>query len=136
MPLHKRRFQLLLIYALCLLPVVADGARQALRTNANSPLEWVPASFRPRQEYERFRSDFGSGEVLIVSWAGCTIDSPALALLSKSLHRPDLFSDSAGKPYIAQVILWSRCDRGARGAPLAAKTGRCQTTFARHAART
>jgi uncharacterized protein len=121
MPLHKRRFQLLLIYALCLLPVVADGARQALRTNANSPLEWVPVSFRPRQEYERFRRDFGSGEVLIVSWAGCTIDSPALALFSKSLCRPDLFRDTAGKPYIAQVISGQDAIAGLMAPPLRLK---------------
>ncbi len=81
MPLHKRRFQLLLIYALCLLPVVADGARHALRMNTKSPFEWVPETFRPRQEYEQFRRTFGSGEVLIVRWPDCTIDSPSLDVL-------------------------------------------------------
>ena len=50
-----------------------------MHTNKNSPFEWVPASFLPRQEYEEFRRDFGSGEVLVVSWPGCTVDSPILA---------------------------------------------------------
>ena len=80
MPLNKRRFQLLLIYALCLLPIVADGAHHALCPMANSPFDWVPTSFRPRQEYEQFRRAFGSGEVLIVSWPGCTLDAPARAV--------------------------------------------------------
>ena len=118
MSLHKRRFQLLLIYALCLLPVVADGARQALCINANSPFEWVPESFRPRQEYEQFRRTFGSGEVLIVSWPGCTIDSPALELFSKSLGRPDLFRDSAGKPEISHVVNGQDALRGLTAPPL------------------
>ena len=96
MPLNKRRFQLLLIYALCLLPIVADGARQSLKSNANSPLDWVPATFRPRQDYERFRRDFGSGEVLVVSWPGCTVDSPELALLAKSLRGPIFFATIKG----------------------------------------
>ncbi|HEY4311414.1 MAG TPA: MMPL family transporter [Pirellulales bacterium] len=104
MPLHKRRFQLLLIYALCLLPVVADGARHALRMNANSPFEWVPETFRPRQEYEQFRRTFGSGEVLIVSWDGCTIDSRSLDVLTRSLRRADLFRDAHGRALVEQVL--------------------------------
>jgi uncharacterized protein len=118
MPLNKRRFQLLLAYALCLLPVVADGARQALKTNANSPLDWVPASFRPRQEYEQFRRAFGSGEVLIVSWPGCTVDSPDLALLAKSLRRPGFFRSESGKPYIEHVLTGQDALSGLMQAPL------------------
>ena len=118
MPLNKRRFQLLLIYALCLLPVVIDGAMHAMQTSANSPLEWVPASFRPRQEYEQFRRAFGSGEVLIVSWPGCTVESPAVALLAKSLRRPDLFRNENGKPYIDHVVTGQDALAGLTAAPL------------------
>ena len=33
----------------------------------NTPFECVPQSFAPRPEYEQFRSEFGSGDVLVVS---------------------------------------------------------------------
>jgi predicted RND superfamily exporter protein len=118
MPLNKRRFQLLLVYALCLLPVVADGARQSLRTNANSPLDWVPASFRPRQEYEQFRRAFGSGEVLIASWPGCTVDAPALELLTRSLRRPEFFRTENGKPCIDHVVTGQDALAGLMAPPL------------------
>ncbi len=54
MPLHKRRFQLLLIYAACLLPLVIDGTRHAMQLGSTSPFEWVPASFRPRRSTNSF----------------------------------------------------------------------------------
>ncbi len=123
MPLNKRRYQLLLIYALCLLPIVADGARHALQTNANSPFEWVPTSFRPRQEYEQFRRAFGSGEVLIVSWPGCTVDAPALDLLTHNLRRPDLLCDSTGKPLVAQIVTGREALSGLMAAPLRLSRG-------------
>ncbi len=135
MPLNKRRFQLLLIYALCLLPVLVDSARHALRTNANSPFEWVPATFRPRQEYEQFRRAFGSGEVLIVSWPGCTIESPALDVLSRSLRRPDLFRDARGRPLVERVVTGREAHRRLDGRAAAAPARRGDPASARHAYR-
>ena len=102
--IHTRRFRILLLYAVCLLPAIVWGRNAALRSNKNAPFEWVPGSFPPRQEYENFRRAFGSGDVLIVSWPGCTIDSPDLALLTASLRRPDLFHNATGKPYIEHVV--------------------------------
>ena len=94
------------------------GANAALNNNKNSPFEWVPGSFQPRQEYEDFRRTFGSGEVLIVSWPGCTVDSPDLELLSHSLRRTDLFHNSTGEPYIEQVVTGQEALRGLMAEPL------------------
>ena len=82
--IHTRRFRILLLYAVCLLPAIIWGADAALRSNSNKPFEWVPSSFKPRQEYDDFRRSFGSGDVLVISWPGCTLDSPDLELLTKS----------------------------------------------------
>jgi hypothetical protein len=57
--LPTRRMRLLLFYAVCLLPAIAIGAQRILATNHNSPFEWVPASFAPRQDYEDIRRSFG-----------------------------------------------------------------------------
>ena len=116
--IHTRRFRVLLLYAVCLLPAVIYGADAALRGNKNTPFEWVPSTFKPRQEYEDFRSAFGSGEVLIISWPGCTIDSPDLELLAKSLRRLDLFHDSAGHAYIDRVVTGQDAFRGLMADPL------------------
>jgi hypothetical protein len=51
--IHTRRFRILLLYAVCLLPAIIWGADAALRSNKNKPFEWVPSSFKPRQEKDR-----------------------------------------------------------------------------------
>ena len=116
--INTRRFRILLLYAVCLLPAIIWGADAAVRSNKNKPFEWVPSSFQPRQEYEEFLRSFGSGDVLIVSWPGCTIDSPDLELLTKSLRRPDLFHDETGKPYVEQVVSGQEALRGLMADPL------------------
>jgi uncharacterized protein len=102
--IQTRRFRVLLIYAACLLPAILWGANVVLRANKNSPFEWVPGTFKPRQEYEDFRRAFGSGEVLIISWPGCTVDSLDLELLTSSLRRTDLFRSPSGQSYIERVV--------------------------------
>ena len=119
--IQTRRFRVLLIYAACLLPAILWGASLALNANKNSPFEWVPGTFRPRQEYEDFRRAFGSGEVLIISWPGCTVDSLDLQLLTKSLRRVDLFHNPAGEPYIEQVVTGQEALRGLMADPLKLK---------------
>src|SRR4051794_13551959 len=116
--IQTRRFRVLLLYAACLLPAILWGANAALKSNKNSPFEWVPGTFQPRQEYEDFRRAFGSGEVLIISWPGCTVDSPDLQLLSESLRRVDLFHNSAGEPYIEQTVTGQEALRGLMSEPL------------------
>ncbi len=113
-----RRVRLLLVYAACLLPLIVFGAFRVLSTNHNSPFEWVPRSFAPRQDYEDFRSAFGSGEVLIVSWPACTVDSRDLELLTSSLRRVDFFKSPAGEPYIEQVVTGQEALRGLMADPL------------------
>src|ERR1700733_5432357 len=116
--LQTRRVRLLLLYAVLLLPAIVYGAQRILSTNHNAPFEWMPSSFAPRQDYEAFRRDFGSGEVIVVSWPGCTVDSRELELLTASLRRRDLFRSPAGEPYIEQVITGQEALRGLMGEPL------------------
>ena len=113
-----RRVYLLLVYAVCLLPAIIYGAQRILHANKNSPFEWVPATFAPRREYEEFRRDFGSGEVLIVSWDGCTVDSSILANVTTNLNRPELFRSPSGEPYIDSVISGQEALRGLMAEPL------------------
>ncbi|MDZ4820358.1 MAG: MMPL family transporter, partial [Planctomycetota bacterium] len=116
--IQTRRFRILLLYAVCLLPAVVWGANAALHSQKNSPFEWVPTSFTPRQGYEEFRRDFGSGEVLIVSWPGCTVDSADLQLLSIILRRDDFFHSDADESYVDEVITGQEVLNALIGSPL------------------
>jgi predicted RND superfamily exporter protein len=86
------RFRLLVAYAILTLPTVAMEAVQALQPHVNSPLEWIPATEKGRREYDQFCEKFGSGDIVIVSWDGCTIDEVALDRIAAVL-RSRLFYD-------------------------------------------
>ena len=81
-----RRVQIILIYAIAFAPLVVYGAVNALSSNANSPLDWVDESFDPKVQYNRFASRFGQGDLLMVSWPGCTVHQARLDQLAERLR--------------------------------------------------
>ncbi|MBX3439495.1 MAG: MMPL family transporter [Planctomycetaceae bacterium] len=101
--LRVRRAWLLAIYAVCSLPFLVYGAWRAMQTNSNSPLTWVPSTFPPRAEYDRFVEQFGTGEVVIASWPGCTLDEPKLDRLLASLREEAAFADANGQTYFERI---------------------------------
>lgn len=103
MSLHRKRYWLLLAYAAALLPFIVHGAKQAMDSNANSPIDWVPSSFEPRRQYDLFRAQFGPGDVVIMSWPGCTIDNVAVDRFTQSLRQDQQYFDEAGHWYFHQV---------------------------------
>ena len=40
--------------------------------------QWLPKNYEATDVYYRFRPHFGSDEVTLVSWEGCTLDDPRL----------------------------------------------------------
>lgn len=94
--LRRRRFRLVFLYALCLLPWVIHGAAKSLQTNANSPVDWVDDRFEARHTYDRFSERFGAGDTVIVSWPGCFVSQSALDSLTDALRRAPGFQDSKG----------------------------------------
>lgn len=87
----RRRFRLIFVYLLLLSPWIAKGSMSALATTANSPLDWVDSDFAPRADYDRFVDDFGAGDVVVISWPGCTIDDPRLDAFTQSLRNSPAF---------------------------------------------
>lgn len=94
--MSRRRFRLVFLYILLLLPGIIYGAREAIQTNANSPVDWVDDHFRPRRDYDAFAEQFGAGDVVFLSWLGCWIDNPQLDELTAALRQDARFSDSSG----------------------------------------
>jgi len=100
----KMRYLLLIGYAVAAIPLIVPGAVQVLQTGTNSPLEWVPPSFAPRQQYDRFRESFGGGDVVVMSWPGCTLDESRLDRLADALRRDRAFCDAEGNSYFERVL--------------------------------
>jgi len=100
---QTRRMRLLAFYAVCCLPPIVWGAIHALQTNSNSPLDWVPDTFPPRAAYDAHAARFGPGDLVVMSWPGCTIDEPRLDDLVRVLREDEEFHDADGAPLFAQV---------------------------------
>lgn len=54
---------------------VAPRATAVLAVDSSPPLEWVPSQFPARAAYEQFAESFGSSDVVIIAWEGCTLDA-------------------------------------------------------------
>jgi predicted RND superfamily exporter protein len=104
MSIHRRRFWLLVVYLLVLLPFIGYGAAQALQTKVNSPLDWVDGSFPARANYDQFRERFGNGDTVVLSWSNCTLDNPALDQFVTALRTDSAFQDDSGEWYFERVI--------------------------------
>lgn len=84
-------------------PFIARAALAVLAVESQTPMEWVPPDFPARAEYDRFATEFGSGNVVVATWPGCTLDAPAVARVVEAAGNLDRTSDSAGRPWFASV---------------------------------
>lgn len=85
-------------------PWVARSAMEILGADSTAPLEWVPASFPARQAYDRFTAEFGSGDMVVASWPGCTLASPDVERFLEAATGPDAPRDAAGLPWFDTVV--------------------------------
>ncbi len=76
------------IMAALLSPVLLIGAKGAFESNRNDVLDWLPSSFEETRRLRWFVERFGSDEILVLSWPGCTLEDPRLDALSQHLVRP------------------------------------------------
>ncbi len=101
---RRRQLRLLLVYAALALPAVSWGACRTLQSNHNSPLDWVPAEYPPRAEYAEFCRRFGPGDVVVMSWPGCTLDEARLDQLAKILRTAKVFYDAQNRWLFDSVV--------------------------------
>lgn len=104
MTIHRKRFLLLATYAVIALPFVAFAAVRVLKSNANSPLDWMPESMPAKRTYAEFTRQFESGDIVVMSWPGCTIDEPKIDRVAQSLRRSKVFHDEQEAWYFDRVI--------------------------------
>jgi hypothetical protein len=84
-------------------PWIATSAISLLGVNATTPIDWVPAAYPARRAYAQFTADFESGDVVVASWPGCTIEAPAVARFVEAATGPGAPRDTAGRPWFEDV---------------------------------
>jgi predicted RND superfamily exporter protein len=84
-------------------PWIAASAIAVLGVDATTPMEWVPATFPPRQAYDQFTREFESGDVVVASWPGCTLDAPAIDRFIAAATGPDAPRDPQGRPWFESI---------------------------------
>jgi predicted RND superfamily exporter protein len=95
-----QRFGWLIVLAAGLsLPLVFHGAMRALEGNANNPEDWLPPGNREVQGHRGFTSKFGTDEILVASWNGCTLEDDRLERLAEGM-RAATSPDHEGQPQL------------------------------------
>ncbi|MCA9061552.1 MAG: MMPL family transporter [Planctomycetaceae bacterium] len=97
------RIRLLLFYVAVALPLIVWGASQVLKSSSNSPLDWVGEEFAAKADYDSFAELFGPGDVIVVSWDGCTWDNPDLDRLLRLLRHEKYFRNGTPQPWLYSV---------------------------------
>ncbi len=95
--LRRRRWRLMLAYAVLLGPAIVLGAIEALKANNNSPIDWVSTDFAPRKAYDEYCQVFGPGDTVFLSWPGCTLYEPRLDTIVERVRVDRAFFDDEGQ---------------------------------------
>jgi len=88
-------------------PLIAWAAFRVLTVEATTPIDWVPLEFAPRRAYQEFVKEFESGDVVVVSWPGCELESPALARLVEAAAGDRPPRDRQGRPWFEGIATGS-----------------------------
>jgi hypothetical protein len=105
-PSAARLFRLAVASSLLLaaaVPWVARAAIAMLAAESTIPFDWVPAAFPARRDYARFTAEFGSGDVVVASWPGCTLTDSVAERFAAVATGPAAPCDAAGRPWFDAV---------------------------------
>jgi uncharacterized protein len=85
---YDRFGPLICLVALALSPLLAYGTVKAFLSHTNDVADWLPETFDETQRLFWFVERFGSDEILVVSWPGCTLEDERLDRFADELLRP------------------------------------------------
>jgi predicted RND superfamily exporter protein len=106
MPFLKRLLQYrwtLSLLILAVFPFTMRGAIKAFQGVSNRIVDWMPEDFQATQDYYRFFGLFGSDELLMISWDGCTLDDARIEPFRQALLAPAETRDGQ-RPLFRKVI--------------------------------
>jgi uncharacterized protein len=102
---YSRHGRLICVSVFILMPALLYGALGAFKSNTNNILDWLPESFEETQRLFEFISRFGSDEILVISWQGCTLEDDRLDRVAAELVKPVAeFSDGQRYPWFRKVF--------------------------------
>ncbi len=102
---RQRAAVAVLAVMLLMLPLVLWGAISALRSTSNDPRQWLPRGFAETDRYDWFQQYFGSDEIAVVSWPGCTLDDPRVESLSTALAASPYFDRVRSGPSVLRQLM-------------------------------
>ncbi|MBI1246280.1 MMPL family transporter [bacterium] len=79
----------ILAFFLAVTPIVLYGTKGAWDSIKNRVEDWLPPTFEETQRLIWFHGQFGTDELLMVSWKGCTLDDPRVAQYAAALEETD-----------------------------------------------
>ncbi|PQO38095.1 efflux RND transporter permease subunit [Blastopirellula marina] len=93
----------ILAFFLAITPVVMYGTKGAWDGIKNRVEDWLPESFEETKRLIWFHERFGTDELLMISWNGCTLDDPRVSKYKDQLQTPDA-SESEPITWFREVI--------------------------------
>lgn len=84
-------------------PFIASAALRVLAVDGTTPLEWVPADFGPRREYEEFTAVFDSGDVAVITWPGCEIGGAMVERIAAAVTDAEAVRASDGAAWFERA---------------------------------
>jgi len=85
-------------------PLLIYGAIMALRSTSNDPRQWLPRGFAETDTYDWFGQQFGTDELAVVSWPGCTLDDPRVPEFAAALEASEYFDRvRSGESVLAEL---------------------------------
>jgi predicted RND superfamily exporter protein len=91
----------------CAVPFIVRAAIAVMGADSTTPIEWVPETFPPRQAYQQFTSRFESGDVVVASWPGCTLGTPAIDRFITAASGTAAPRDPQGRPWFEPIVAGS-----------------------------
>jgi hypothetical protein len=89
------------------IPLVVYGAIGALKSTSNDPRQWLPRTFAETDKYDRFQERFGTDEIAVVSWPGCTLTDPRVEQLAIALEGSPFFERAMTGPRMIRKLATS-----------------------------
>ncbi len=87
-PCYIRRFIMTVVALVLLAPFLIYGAHQSVESMCIAPEKWTPSYMQSRKDYDRFRKDFESYDLILISWPGCTVNDPRLLKFEEQINAP------------------------------------------------
>ncbi len=108
--------KIILLLMTLALPIVVYGAIMALGSTSNDPRQWLPRGFAETETYDWFGQQFGTDELAVVSWPGCTLDDPRVAELAVALQASEYFDEVRSGQSVLGELTDSRAGLSRRSA--------------------